>query len=77
MKKKIIAIVVTYNRCELLKRCIEYLNNQVLKPDEILVINNGSTDGTSEMLKELKVTVQRLDSILDKKLFYIFVIFLY
>ncbi len=57
MNKKIIAIVVTYNRCSLLERCINYLNNQTLKPDEILVINNGSNDGTLEMLKKLNVTI--------------------
>jgi len=46
------AIVVTYNRLTLLKECIEALRNQTRKPDLILVINNGSTDGTSDWLNE-------------------------
>ena len=49
--KKIIAVVVTRNRRRLLERCIDYLQNQSREPDEILVINNGSTDDTENMLR--------------------------
>jgi len=46
---KIIAVVVTYNRLELLKKGIEALRSN--KPlTEILVIDNGCTDGTTEWL---------------------------
>ena len=48
---RIVAAVVTYNRRELLARCIDYLQRQRRPPDQILVINNASTDGTEEMLK--------------------------
>ena len=44
------AIVVTYNRLELLKDCIRALRAQSLRPDRILVVNNGSSDGTQEWL---------------------------
>lgn len=47
---KIIAVVVTYNRLDLLKKAIAALKRQTHKIDEILVINNGSTDGTEEWL---------------------------
>ena len=47
---KIATVVVTYNRLELLKDCIESLRNQTRKIDEIFVINNSSTDGTEEWL---------------------------
>lgn len=47
---KIAAAVVTYNRLELLKRCIGRLQSQSRPPDEIIVINNDSTDGTKEWL---------------------------
>ncbi|MFG1266253.1 glycosyltransferase [Xanthobacter aminoxidans] len=43
-------VVVTYNRLKDLKICIEALKNQSLVPDEILIINNSSTDGTGEYL---------------------------
>ena len=49
---KIVAAVVTYNRKELLARCIDHLQAQTRLPDQILIINNASTDGTEEMLKE-------------------------
>lgn len=45
-------MVVTYNRSKLLSRCVDYLLNQYRKPDEILVINNGSTDDTESVLSE-------------------------
>lgn len=51
---KIVAVVVTYNRLELLKECIESIRNQTHKLDEIIVINNSSTDGTREWLAEQK-----------------------
>ena len=39
-------VVVTYNRKELLKECIDALLAQTIKPDKVIVINNASTDGT-------------------------------
>lgn len=47
---KTVAIVVTYNRCELLQECINALRNSVIAVD-VLVVDNASTDGTEEMLK--------------------------
>jgi len=52
MKYKIAAVVVTFNRLELLKQCIESLRNQTHKLDEIFIINNSSTDGTLDWLNE-------------------------
>ncbi len=49
---KVIAVVVTHNRQQLLAHCIEALRNQTRKPDQILVINNGSTDNTEEWLRK-------------------------
>ncbi|MBC7689489.1 MAG: glycosyltransferase family 2 protein [Aquabacterium sp.] len=52
--EKAIAVVVTYNRRVLLEECITALRNQSLKPDAILVVNNGSTDNTEEWLQSQK-----------------------
>ena len=41
----VVAVVVTYNRLELLKKCIGSLENQLYSCD-IMVIDNHSTDGT-------------------------------
>jgi GT2 family glycosyltransferase len=48
------AVVVTFNRLELLKKVIDGLNQQTHKPDKIIIINNNSTDGTLEWLLELQ-----------------------
>ena len=47
---KIIAVVVTYNRLNLLQRVVGALKGQSRKLDKIYIINNGSTDGTKEWL---------------------------
>ena len=46
---KILAGVLTYNRLTLLKDVFLIFGNQSLKPTNILVINNGSTDGTKDL----------------------------
>ena len=48
---KVLAAVVTHNRCDLLQRCLEYIDAQTRKPDDVLVVNNASTDATVDMLK--------------------------
>ena len=47
---KICAVIVTYNRIKLLKVCLEKLKNQTVPLNEIVVVNNSSTDGTKEWL---------------------------
>ena len=39
---KILAAVVTHNRKNLLERCLDHLDAQELKPDQILIINNDT-----------------------------------
>lgn len=51
---KICAVVVTYNRLDLLKGTVEKLLNQDRKLDEIIVVDNKSTDGTKEYLETIK-----------------------
>ena len=48
-EKAVLAVVVTHNRLELLKRCISYLKQQSA-PVDILIIDNASSDGTKEYL---------------------------
>lgn len=47
---RIAAVVVTYNRRALLEGCLDALVRQERPLDEILVIDNASTDGTAEVL---------------------------
>jgi rhamnopyranosyl-N-acetylglucosaminyl-diphospho-decaprenol beta-1,3/1,4-galactofuranosyltransferase len=44
--------VVTYNRRQLLAGCLAALRAQSVRPDRIVVVDNGSTDGTAEWLEE-------------------------
>lgn len=47
-------VVVTFNRCEKLKKALESYDNQINKPKYIVVVNNKSTDGTEEYLSNWK-----------------------
>jgi len=49
--KKVGTLVVTYNRLYLLKEAIDSLRSQTFKDMQIVVVNNGSTDGTKEWLE--------------------------
>lgn len=51
MDRKVLAIVVTYNRCELLLENIQALMEQTHSCD-ILVVDNNSTDGTGDKIKD-------------------------
>lgn len=51
MNKKIAAIVVTYNRCELLVESIDALLNSSVLCD-ILIIDNNSTDNTRDKIEK-------------------------
>lgn len=50
--ERICAIVVTYNRCNSLKVCLNSLFAQTRLPDTVLVVDNASTDGTAAMLDQ-------------------------
>jgi glycosyltransferase involved in cell wall biosynthesis len=45
-------IIPTYNRLNLLKETIHNVLNQTLRPDEIIVVDTGSSDGTVTFLKD-------------------------
>ncbi len=49
---KVGILVVTYNRLGLLKEVIESLRKQTYTNKSIIVVNNNSTDGTEEWLRE-------------------------
>lgn len=50
MSKKTGIVVVTYNRLKILKEVIDSLRNQTYRAFKIVVVNNGSNDGTKEWL---------------------------
>jgi len=50
---KVSVVIPTYNRLEFLKQAIDSLLNQSHPPDEIIVVDDGSSDGTKEYLKKI------------------------
>ena len=46
-------IIPTYNRRNTLSRAVESVLNQIYKPIEIIVVDDGSTDGAKEMCSEM------------------------
>ncbi len=51
--RDIIAVVVTYNRKELLTRCIGHILAQKDAECDVLVVDNASTDGTEEAVARI------------------------
>lgn len=56
MNNKVITIVVTYKRKELLSKVLNAIANQTHLPEKLLVIDNNSNDGTQELVEEIKKT---------------------
>lgn len=54
---KISLIIPAYNEEKFIKKCLESVKEQTVKPDEVLVINNNSTDKTINIAKEFKVKI--------------------
>ena len=46
------ALVVTYNRRALLDECLRAIDAQTVRPAELILVDNASTDGTPELLRE-------------------------
>ncbi len=59
---KVSIIVPTYNREKYVNRCLDSLINQTLKDIEIIIVDDGSTDNTKNIINEYK----------DKRIKYIY-----
>ena len=44
-------IIPNYNGAHFMAPCLAALDQQSVAPDEIIVVDNGSTDGSLELLK--------------------------
>lgn len=52
MGNGVCAVIVTYNRQEKLRVCLERLENLTEKPDRVVIVDNASSDGTPEMVRQ-------------------------
>lgn len=59
MNKDVVAVIVTYNRKELLGKVIDAVTNQSYPLKKILIIDNDSSDGTKESV------LDKLSSVVD------------
>lgn len=57
---KISLVIRTLNEEQNIARCLDALNEQTLKPDEIIVVDNGSSDKTIEIVKTYQTTIDNL-----------------
>lgn len=61
MKKiRVDCLIVTYNRLSLLKECLRAVLNQKYQVNNIIVVNNNSTDATEEFLSGSKADIANL-----------------
>lgn len=51
---KVSVVIPVYNEEKYIKNCLDSLIKQVEKPDEIIVVDNNSTDKTIEIVKKYK-----------------------
>lgn len=58
MSPLVSVIIPTYNRCSLAKEAIDSVLAQTFRPFELIVVDDGSTDDTPEMLKSYGKALQ-------------------
>jgi rhamnopyranosyl-N-acetylglucosaminyl-diphospho-decaprenol beta-1,3/1,4-galactofuranosyltransferase len=62
MNNTVCAVMVTYNRLEILKSTLAHVLDQEYPPTNIIIVDNYSTDGTKEYLQTLLID-QRIKTI--------------
>jgi len=49
--RRVVFVIITWNRKPRLRECLDSVSRYIQKPHPILVVDNASKDGTSEMIK--------------------------
>lgn len=53
-------VIPTYNEAKYTENCLESLSEQSLLPQEVIVVDDGSTDDTLKIINSLKIVSHRL-----------------
>jgi rhamnopyranosyl-N-acetylglucosaminyl-diphospho-decaprenol beta-1,3/1,4-galactofuranosyltransferase len=61
MGTRVVAVVVTYNRRELLAEALDALGAQTRPQDLVIVVDNASTDGTAGLVRERFSSVELVE----------------
>ena len=61
---KISVIIPTFNRIGLLKRAIDSVLKQSIKAYDIIVVDDGSTDGTCDMVQQKYKSIKLIQQLL-------------
>src|SRR5881296_3083907 len=67
VRPEVSVVVVNLNRRELLARCLDSLRAQTFSEFEVVVVDNGSTDGSVEFLSSLNEPRPRVVSLPSNK----------
>ena len=68
-KKPLISVVMpTYNRADLLPRSIESILNQTVKDFEFVIVDDGSTDNSIELIQSYQSKDKRIRLIRNQKI---------
>lgn len=60
-------VIVTYNRLELCRECVQAALGQNVSPSYLVIVNNASTDGTAEYLDEMMKKYSNIRVINEKE----------
>lgn len=58
MSPRVVAVVVTYNRRELLATTLRGIASSAVAPTAVVVVDNASTDGTAEYLASVELPIE-------------------
>ena len=68
MKNPIVSVIIPcFNREKYIKKCVDSISKQTLKNIEIIVVDDGSTDNSAKIVKELQKDDSRIILIKQKQ----------